>query len=110
MSETKKISGIITVYNVRPYLRKCIDSVITQSYRNMEIIVVDDGSTDGSGTICDEYAGKDPRIIVIHKENGGLSSARNAGLDIATGDLIAFVDSDDWLGEERHTQKLLIII
>jgi glycosyltransferase involved in cell wall biosynthesis len=106
MPETKKISVIIPVYNVRPYLEKYLDSVITQAYRNMEIIMVDDGSTDGSGAICDEYASKDPRIIVIHKKNGGLSSARNAGLDIATGDAIAFVDSDDWLGEDAYTKVI----
>jgi hypothetical protein len=77
VSETKKISVIIPVYNVRPYLEKCLDSVITQAYRNLEIIVVDDGSTDGSGAICDEYAHKAPRVIVIHQENGGVSSYQN---------------------------------
>ena len=91
------ISVIIPVYNVEPYLEKCLDSVINQTYHNLEIIIVDDGSTDHCPAICDKYAGKDQRIIVIHQENGGLSSARNAGLNIAKGEYIAFVDSDDWL-------------
>ncbi|WP_303840096.1 glycosyltransferase [Selenomonas ruminantium] len=91
------ISVIIPVYNVEDYLRECLDSVVGQTYKNLEIIVVDDGSTDSSGQICDEYANKDERIKVIHKENGGLSDARNAGLDICTGEYIGFVDSDDYI-------------
>ena len=93
------ISVIVPVYNVEYYLKQCLDSIVNQTYRNLEIILVDDGSTDSSGDICDEYAQIDARIKVIHKENGGLSSARNAGLDVCTsgGELIAFVDSDDWL-------------
>ena len=93
------ISVIVPVYNVEYYLKQCLDSIVNQTYRNLEIILVDDGSTDRSGDICDEYAQIDARIKVIHKENGGLSSARNAGLDVCTsgGELIAFVDSDDWL-------------
>ena len=87
------ISVIIPVYNVEKYVAKCLDSVIAQTYRDLEIIIVDDGATDSSGKICDEYAIKDERIQVIHKSNGGLSSARNAALDIATGEYIAFVDS-----------------
>lgn len=93
------ISVIVPVYNVERYLRKCLDSIINQTYSNLEIILVDDGSTDSSGNICDEYAQKDARIKVVHKENGGLSFARNTGLDVCTsgGDFVAFVDSDDWL-------------
>ena len=98
------ISVIVPVYNVEKYLRQCLDSIINQTYRNLEIISVDDGSTDSSGIICDEYAQIDARIKVIHKENGGLSSARNAGLDVCTsgGDFIAFVDSDDWLEPDMY--------
>ena len=90
------ISVIIPVYNVEPYIRQCLDSIINQTYRNLEIIVIDDGSPDGCGKICDEYAAKDDRMVVIHKENGGLSAARNDGMRRATGEWIAFVDSDDW--------------
>lgn len=92
-----KLSVIIPIYNVEKYLRQCIDSVINQTFRDLEIILVDDGSPDKCGEICDEYAKKDKRIKVIHKANGGLASARNDALDVATGEWIAFVDSDDWL-------------
>lgn len=92
-----KISVIVPVYGVEPYLRKCLDSLVGQSYRNLEIILIDDGSPDRCGKICDEYAEKDSRIRVIHKENGGVSSARNAGLGIASGEWIGWVDSDDWV-------------
>lgn len=92
-----KISVIVPVYGVEPYLRKCLDSIVGQSYLNLEIILVDDGSPDRCGEICDEYAEKDSRIRVIHKENGGVSSARNAGLGIASGEWIGWVDSDDWV-------------
>ncbi len=92
-----KISVIIPVYNVELYLRQCLDSVINQTYHNLEIIVIDDGSPDNCGKICDEYAKKDSRIVVIHKENEGVSAARNDGLEIVTGDWITFVDSDDWI-------------
>lgn len=98
----KKISVVIPVYNVEKYLRKCLDSVCGQTFHNLEIIVVDDGSTDESGTICDQYASFDNRIKVIHKENGGLSDARNAGMDVATGDYIGFVDSDDYIDIEMY--------
>lgn len=93
--DNPKISVIIPVYNVEPYLRRCLDSVIGQTYANLEILLVDDGSTDGSSVVCDEYKEMDSRILVIHKENGGVSSARNAGLEAATGDWIGFVDADD---------------
>lgn len=97
-----KVSVIIPVYNVEKYLRKCLDSVINQTYTNLEIICVDDGSPDNSGAILDEYSHKDSRIIVIHQENAGVSAARNRGLDIATGEYITFVDSDDWLEPECY--------
>jgi len=91
------ISVIIPVYKVELYLRKCVDSVLAQTYTNLEIILIDDGSPDNCGKICDEYAEKDKRIRTIHKENGGLSSARNAALDIMKGEYVVFVDSDDWV-------------
>lgn len=93
----KKISVIIPVYNVEKYLYKCVDSVINQTYKNLEIILVDDGSPDNSSKICDDYAKMDERIKVVHKTNGGLSSARNSGLMVATGDYICFFDSDDFV-------------
>lgn len=93
----KKVSVIIPVYNVEKYINRCIDSVRNQTYDDLEIILVDDGSPDSSPAICDEYKKADARIKVIHKANGGLSSARNAGLRVATGYYVAFVDSDDWI-------------
>ncbi len=96
------ISVIVPVYNVENYLSKCIDSILAQTYTNLEIILVDDGSPDNCGKICDEYAKKDSRIKVIHQENGGLSAARNAGLDTATGDYIGFVDSDDYIEPDMY--------
>lgn len=95
-----KVSVIVPVYNVEKYLRKCVDSILNQSYKNLEIILVDDGSKDSSSDICDEYKAKDDRVIVIHKVNGGLSDARNAGLDIASGDYITFIDSDDFYARD----------
>ncbi len=91
------ISVIVPIYNVEQHLKKCLDSIYNQTYHNLEIILVDDGSPDNCGAICDEYAQKDSRIRVIHKKNGGLSDARNAGLDVMSGDYVAFVDSDDWI-------------
>lgn len=96
------ISVIIPVYNVEKYLDECITSVINQTYTNLEIIIVDDGSTDDSGDICEKYKSLDSRIKVIHKENGGLSSARNAGLKIATGKYVGFVDSDDYINSSMY--------
>ncbi|MGL5989242.1 glycosyltransferase family 2 protein [Cetobacterium sp.] len=97
-----KISIIVPVYKVEPYLRKCIDSILAQTFKDFELILVDDGSPDSCGDICDEYAKKDKRIKVIHKKNGGQSSARNAGLDIAEGEYIGFVDSDDWIETDMY--------
>lgn len=97
------ISVIIPVYNVANYLERCVDSLINQKYVNLEIILVNDGSTDNSGTICDELARKDDRIIVYHKENGGLSDARNYGVARATGEYIGFVDSDDYINENMYS-------
>ncbi len=91
------VSVIVPVYNVEKYLGECINSLLCQIYTNLEIILIDDGSTDSSGTLCDHYAEIDNRISVYHKKNGGLSDARNYGLDIATGEFIAFVDSDDYV-------------
>lgn len=93
------ISVIVPIYKVEPYLRKCVDSILSQSFRDFELILIDDGSPDRCGEICDEYAGGDSRIHVIHKKNGGLSAARNAGLDMAAGEWILFIDSDDWIDE-----------
>lgn len=98
-------SIVIPVYNVESYLEKCIDSVINQNYSNLQIILVDDGSTDKSGIICDKYALLDNRIEVIHQKNGGLSTARNSGLASATGDFIWFIDSDDWI--EKNAIEIL---
>ncbi len=96
MENNPLISVIVPIYKVEEFLPTCLDSILAQTYKNLEIILVDDGSPDNCGMICDEYAKKDSRIIVIHKENGGLSDARNAGLDICTGELISFIDSDDF--------------
>ena len=99
MENRPLVSVIIPVYNVERYLRHCVDSVLAQTYTNLEIILIDDGSTDASGKICDEYAQKDARIRVLHKANGGLSDARNKGLDICKGEYIVFVDSDDFVSK-----------
>ena len=91
------ITVIVPVYNVKNFLEQCINSIIRQSYKNLEVILVDDGSTDDSGVLCDKLKSQDTRIKVIHKDNGGLSDARNAALDIFTGEYVMFVDSDDWI-------------
>lgn len=96
----KLISIIVPVYNVEKYLEECIDSILNQTYKNLEIILVDDGSTDKSGIICEDYAKIDSRIKVIHKKNGGLSDARNVGIDKALGEFIIFVDSDDYIDKD----------
>ena len=102
----KKVSIIVPVYNVGKYLLDCIKSLIKQTYKNIEVILVDDGSVDKSSAICDEYAEIDSRIKVIHKQNGGLSSARNAGLTVASGDYVMFVDGDDYLA--LNTVEIII--
>lgn len=94
------ISVIVPVYNVEDYLPKCINSLISQTYSNIEILLIDDGSTDESGKICDEYSNRDDRIIVYHKTNGGLSDARNYGLERISGDYVGFVDSDDYVSSD----------
>lgn len=93
----KKVSIIVPVYNVSEYIEKCVESILSQTYKNIEVILVDDGSPDDCPQICDDIATKDGRVKVVHKKNGGLSSARNSGIEIATGDYIAFVDSDDYV-------------
>lgn len=105
----KLVSIIIPVYNVEKYLRECLDSVIRQTYKNVEILVIDDGSSDLSGKICDEYALRDTRIKVIHQENSGLSGARNRGIDLSSGDYLIFLDSDDYL-EKDILEQLVIAI
>ena len=101
----EKVSIVVPVYNVEKYIEKCLDSIINQSFSNIEIILVDDGSTDNSGKICDIYEKKDTRIKVIHKKNGGLSDARNYGIEVATGEFISFIDSDDYI-EENMIERL----
>lgn len=100
------ISVIIPIYKVELYIDKCVESVLNQTWKNIEVILVDDGSPDKCGLMCDEYAKKDKRIKVIHKDNGGLSDARNAGMEVATGDYIGFVDSDDWIDENFYEQLM----
>lgn len=102
------VSVIVPVYNVENYLRECLDSNVAQTYRNIEVILIDDGSKDSSGEICDEYADKDNRIKVIHKENGGVSAARNTGLDVAKGEWISYVDSDDYI-EDTMLETLICL-
>lgn len=101
-----KLSVIVPVYNTEKYLRECIDSILAQTFTDFELILVDDGSTDGSGAICDEYAAKDPRIQVIHQQNGGVTRARKAGVRNASGVYFGFVDSDDWIHSEMFAQMM----
>ncbi len=107
---TPLVSIIVPVYNVENYLPRCIDSLIEQSLKDIEIVLVNDGSTDSSKKICEEYKKKDKRIILINKTNGGLSDARNAGIDIATGEYIAFVDSDDYIHKDMYKILLKVLI
>ena len=102
VSAPPTISVIVPVYNAEMYLHRCIDSVLAQTYQNFELLLIDDGSKDSSGTICDEYAAKDARVRVFHKEIGGVSSARNVGLDHAQDEWITFVDSDDYIEEKEY--------
>lgn len=101
----EKISVIVPVYNAEPYLEKCIESILAQTYQNIELVLVNDGSTDRSALICERFKEKDSRVKVWHKANGGVSSTRNFALSVATGDYLVFVDCDDWL-ESFHIQKL----
>jgi len=105
-----KLSIIIPVFNVEPFLKKCLDSVINQTYSNLEIILIDDESPDNCGEICDDYAKNDERIKVIHQKNKGLSGARNSGLKIVSGDYIAFLDSDDWIHPKMYETMMNIIL
>lgn len=100
------ISVIVPAYNVKMYLERCMNSIIHQTYQALEIILVDDGSTDGTGELCDEIAKRDARIIVIHKENGGLADARNAGLEIASGAFVSFIDSDDYIETDMYESMI----
>lgn len=101
------VTAVIPVYLAQRYLRRCVDSVLSQTYQNLQIILVDDGSPDGSPQICDEYAKQDERILVIHKRNGGVSSARNAALDAANGEFVTFIDSDDYIAPDLVEQLLI---
>src|SRR5690625_4358985 len=105
----EKISVIVPVYNVESHLARCLDSLVNQTYKNLEIILVNDGSTDNSGYICDEYAKRYDNIKVLHQENGGQSSARNYGLKKATGEYIGFVDSDDWIHKDMFSYLYYLI-
>lgn len=105
-----KVSIVIPVFNTKNYLEKCVNSVLSQTYNNIEVILVDDGSTDSSAEICDRFCEKDSRVVVIHKENGGQSEARNIGIDIATGEYITFVDSDDYITKDYIDFLLSLIL
>lgn len=100
--QRERLSVIVAVYNIEDYLERCVRSLMRQTWKNLQIILVNDGSTDASGTLCDALAGEDARILVVHKENGGLSDARNAGIERAEGDYLAFVDGDDWVDEGMY--------
>ena len=103
-----KVSVIVPVYNTEKYLNKCIDSILAQTFTDFELLLIDDGSTDNSGFICDEYAEKDKRVKVFHKENGGVSRARNLGIDNAQGEYLSFIDSDDYIRPEMYSELVAI--
>lgn len=105
-AQIRKISVVVTVYNIEEYLGRAVDSILNQTYRNLEVILVDDGSLDGSGALCDEYAKKDPRVKTVHQKNGGAWQARNTGMAHASGDYLTFVDGDDWI-DPRMYEALL---
>ena len=107
--QTERITVAVAVYNIEQYLERAVDSILNQTYRNLEILLVDDGATDNSGAICDAYAKKDPRVRVIHQKNGGLDAARNTGIEQATGTYIAFVDGDDWIDPQMYEHMLSAI-
>lgn len=102
----KKLSVIVPVYKVEPYIHKCVDSILNQTYTNLEVILVDDGSPDDCGKICEEYASKDKRVKVIHKKNGGQADARNFGIEAANGEIIGFVDSDDYIEANMYQEMI----
>ena len=104
-----KISVIVPVYNTEKYLNRCVDSILAQTFTDFELLLIDDGSTDGSGSICDEYAAKDSRVKVFHKENGGVSRARNLGIANAKGEYLSFIDSDDYIRPEMYAKLVAVI-
>lgn len=104
------ISVILPVYNVEPYVGKCLESILAQTCQNLEVICVDDGSADRSGQICEEYAARDKRVIVLHKENGGAASARNMGLNIFSGNYVSFIDPDDWVEPDMYERLLSALV
>ena len=108
MLKSNLVSVIVPAYNVEKYLRRCVDSIISQTYKNIEIILIDDGSSDGSGIICDEYAQKYTNIVCVHTENNGVSNARNLGLDVAKGEYITFVDSDDYINFDMIEKMMAV--
>lgn len=110
MDQMPLISVIVPVYNTQKYLSKCIESLINQSYRHLQIVIIDDGSTDNSQSLCDAYAEQDSRVTVVHKKNQGVSSARNLGIELAHGDYISFIDSDDWLEPDAYEHLIRCIL